>query len=69
MRIAVTEVSRFLESDTTIERVDLVCFGDDVLAAGLRLGEFRITGQTWARYEVWKEWAADPENPMVVETP
>ncbi|MCA8975960.1 MAG: hypothetical protein KDC98_14655 [Planctomycetes bacterium] len=22
--------------------------------------EFRITGQTWARYEVWKQWDADP---------
>ena len=23
--------------------------------------EFRITGKTWARYEVWKDWAADPD--------
>lgn len=23
--------------------------------------EFKITGKTWARYEVWKEWAADPD--------
>jgi hypothetical protein len=22
--------------------------------------EFRITGRTWARYEVWKQWAGDP---------
>jgi hypothetical protein len=24
--------------------------------------EFRITGKTWARYEVWKEWDADPDT-------
>jgi hypothetical protein len=23
--------------------------------------EFKITGKTWARYELWKEWAADPD--------
>lgn len=23
--------------------------------------EFRITGDTWARYEVWKRWDADPD--------
>jgi len=23
--------------------------------------EFRVTGQTWARYEVWKQWDADPD--------
>ena len=23
--------------------------------------EFKITGKTWARYEVWKDWAADPD--------
>ncbi len=23
--------------------------------------EFRISGSTWGRYEVWKEWAADPD--------
>lgn len=24
--------------------------------------EFKITGTTWARYEVWKDWAADPDS-------
>src|SRR5690606_24062328 len=23
--------------------------------------DFRISGNLWARYEVWKEWAADPD--------
>jgi len=23
--------------------------------------EFKISGETWARYEVWKEWEADPD--------
>ncbi len=23
--------------------------------------EFKIAGKTWGRYEVWKEWAADPD--------
>ncbi|MCR9243746.1 MAG: hypothetical protein NXI31_01855 [bacterium] len=23
--------------------------------------EFQVAGQVWARYEVWKEWAADPD--------
>lgn len=24
--------------------------------------DFRISGNLWARYEVWKEWAADPDS-------